>query len=75
MHWLDNDGSLRWIAEPGGSISTLMPWRRQRRRSAAYRRDPQRQPARPEQPGKVEGVIELRQTNGDEVWQRKYRRR
>ncbi|MBK6326557.1 MAG: hypothetical protein IPF56_11575 [Chloroflexi bacterium] len=23
MHRLDNDGSLRWIAEPGGSISHL----------------------------------------------------
>ncbi|MBK6712106.1 MAG: hypothetical protein IPG51_17495 [Chloroflexi bacterium] len=44
--------------------------RRQQRRYAAHRCDPQRQPAGPEQPGKVEGVIELRQTNGDEVWQR-----
>ena len=71
LHRLDNDGSLRWIAEPGGSISHLDVVRGGSSSDTplivVIHND--------SQPGlnsqeKVEGVIELRQTNGDEVWQR-----
>ena len=70
LHRLDNDGSSRWIAEPGGVISHLDSLTR----SAG---DPplivvthnDSQPSLNSQE-QVEGVIELRQANGDETWQR-----
>ena len=70
LHRLDNDGSYRWIAEPGGVIFHLD--------SLTLNDD---EPPlilvvhNDSQPGlnnqeQMEGVIELRQANGDETWQR-----
>ncbi|MCB8985040.1 MAG: PQQ-binding-like beta-propeller repeat protein [Ardenticatenaceae bacterium] len=70
LHRLDNDGSSRWIAEPGGVIAHL----------DTLTLNPGDPPLivvihNDSQPGlnsqeQVEGVIELRQANGDETWQR-----
>jgi outer membrane protein assembly factor BamB len=70
LHRLDNDGSLRWIAEPGGSIfalDTVALTNGEPPLIVVVHNDSQPGLNSQEQ---VEGVIELRQANGDELWQR-----
>ncbi|MBK8986096.1 MAG: PQQ-binding-like beta-propeller repeat protein [Chloroflexi bacterium] len=69
LHRLDNDGSLRWIAEPGGVIvhlDAIVQNNGEPPLIVVIHND--------SQPGlnsqeRIKGVIELRQANGDKTWQ------
>jgi outer membrane protein assembly factor BamB len=69
LHRLDHDGSPRWIVEPGGVIvhvDAIIPAASSPLIVVVHNDS---------QPGlnsqeRVEGVVELRQTNGDKIWQR-----
>lgn len=70
LHRLDNNGSLRWIAEPGGHIvylGAIAPRLGDAPLVVVVHNDI-RQGLSSVPPS--EGVIELRQANGDQVWQR-----
>lgn len=70
LHRLDNNGSLRWIAEPGGHIAYLGAINPRPSDSplVVVVHNDSRQGMSSAPPN--EGVIELRQANGDQVWQR-----
>jgi outer membrane protein assembly factor BamB len=69
LHRLDNNGSLRWIAEPGGHIAylgSITPRSGDAPLVVVVHNDNRPGGGTPAN----EGVIELRQANGDQVWQR-----